>query len=64
MKNSEKIGKHGTVIAITEGKNISQEPEMKKLIEVDRAMTEEEKTRTEQYLKGQEGNNRVDYKKD
>jgi hypothetical protein len=37
------------------GKNISQEPEMKKFIEVDRVMTEEEKTRTKQYLKGQDG---------
>jgi hypothetical protein len=36
-------------------RNISQEPEMKKLIEVDRAMTQEEKTRTKQYLKGQDG---------
>jgi hypothetical protein len=37
--------------------DISQEPEMKKLIEVDHAMTEEEKTRTDKYLTCLESNN-------
>lgn len=57
MKESGQFGKHGPVIAISEGRNISQEPKMKDLIEVDREMTEGEKERTEQYLKDQDGNN-------
>lgn len=39
------------------GKTISQEPEMKKLIETSKDMTGEEKTRTEHYLKDQDSNN-------
>jgi len=49
--------KHWTVIEIKKGKNISQEPEMKKLIETSKDMTGEEKTRTEHYLKDQDSNN-------
>ena len=49
--------KHRTVIEIKKDKNISQEPEMKKLIETSEDMTGEEKTRTEHYLKDQDGNN-------
>lgn len=46
--------KHRTVIEIKKDTYISQEPEMKKLIETSKGMTGEEKTRTKQYLKGQE----------
>jgi hypothetical protein len=51
MKERPQFGKHGPVIAIDESRDISQEPEMKKLVEVSRAMTKEEKDRTGQYLK-------------
>jgi hypothetical protein len=51
MKENGQFGKHGPVIAIDESRDISQEPEMKKLAELDREMTEEEKARTKQYLK-------------
>jgi hypothetical protein len=51
MKESVQFGKHGPVIAIDEGKNISQEPEMKKLVEVNLGMIKDEKERTKQYLK-------------
>jgi hypothetical protein len=64
MANSEPTGKHGTVIAINERRDISQEREMQELVKVNREMTEKEKARTMEYLKDQEGNNRVDYKKD
>jgi hypothetical protein len=39
MKNGWRAGKHRPVIAIYERQNISQEPEIKTLIEVNREMT-------------------------
>lgn len=59
MKNSIQAGKHGAVIAIYERQNISQEPEIKTLIEVNREMTEKERIRTEQYLKEKDSNEKI-----
>ena len=42
--------KHRPVIDGTKGKDISQEPEMKKLAEIDRTMTPDERSRTIKYL--------------
>jgi len=56
MKNGWRAGKHRPVIAIYERQNISQEPEIKTLIEVNREMTEKERVRTEQYLKEKDSN--------
>jgi hypothetical protein len=56
MANSEPTGKHGTVIAMNERKDVSQEPEMQELFEVNREMTEGEKARTMEYLKDKDGN--------
>lgn len=38
---------------------ISQEPAMKTLIEVNREMTEEERARTERYLREKDGNKKI-----
>ena len=51
MEESGQFGNDRTVIAIDEGRNILQEPDMAQLIEVEREMTEEERERTGQYLK-------------
>jgi hypothetical protein len=44
MKNSEKIGKHGAVIAINESTEISQEPKTEKITKVNGEIMEGEKT--------------------
>ena len=43
------------VIDRTEERDISQAPEMKKLVELHNEMIDEEKTRTVKYLKDQDG---------
>jgi len=42
--------KHRPVIDRTKGKDISQEPEMKKLVEIDRTMTPDERSRIIKHL--------------
>lgn len=54
MANIEPTGKHGTVIAINERRDISQEPKMQELVEVNHGMTEDEKERTIEHLKDSE----------
>lgn len=56
MKNWKYSGKHRPVIAIYEKQDISQAPEFKRLIEVDREMTSDERNRTSEYLKEQDKN--------
>lgn len=51
MKNRWHSGKHRTVIAILETEDISQAPEFHRLVKVHAQMSEEEKDRTEKYLK-------------
>ena len=53
MGNIHKIVNDRSVLDRKEGHNISQEPEMQELIEVNRGMSEQEKTRTVEYLNDQ-----------
>lgn len=64
MGTVHKIVNDRTVIDRKEGQDISQEPEMQELVEVNYGMPEEEKTRTVAYLKDQECNNRTNCKED
>jgi hypothetical protein len=56
MGTVHKIVNDRTVIDRKEGQDISQEPEMQELVEINHEMTEGEKTRTVEYLKDQDGN--------
>ncbi len=53
MGKIEHLVKHRPVIDRKKGKDISQEPAMKELIQVDGDMAEEERTRTRRYLRNQ-----------
>ncbi len=64
MGTVHKIVNQGTVIDRKKGQDISQEPEMQELVGVDCGMTEGEKTRTVDYLKDQEGNDKTNRKED
>lgn len=56
MTRNEQTGKHRTVIAINKRRDISQEPDMQELVEVNHGMTAKEKARTVEYLKDQKEN--------
>jgi hypothetical protein len=53
MKTNIEIVNDRPVLDRKETQDISQEPEMKALVEVDHGMTEGEKARALRYLKGQ-----------